>query len=132
MVNRLPSRLPLKRISNSAKLTGLGWCNSRATVMNTRCTHYRSTIRRHIRLRLHRLETRILPAKGRVEGLPEVLRHAAERGRDQLHLPSTAQGRDARKLGERAARRLRVRLQSAHAGHAHQPLEGVRVHGSVL
>jgi hypothetical protein len=39
-----------------------------------------------------------LPAKGRVEGLLEVLRHAAERGRDQLHLPPTAQGRDARKL----------------------------------
>src|SRR6266851_382603 len=62
----------------------------------------------------------ILPAKGRVEGLLEVLRRAAECGRDQLHVPPIAQGRDARKLGERDARRLRVRLQSAHAHHAHR------------
>jgi len=74
-----------------------------ATVMNTRFTQYGSTFRRHFRLRLYGLEARILPAKGRVEGLPEVLRHAAEHGRDQLHLPPTAQGRDARKLGERDA-----------------------------
>src|SRR5579864_4610459 len=81
-----------------------------ATVMNTRFTRYGSTFRRHFRLRLHGLETRILPAKGRVEGLPEVLRHAAERGRDQLHLPAASQNRDARKLGERDAYKAHMRI----------------------
>src|ERR1700730_753724 len=126
-----PSTRALRGSPGPGSLDVVPFRCSWATVMDARFTHYGSTFRRHIRLRLCGLETRILPAKGRVEGLLEVLRDAAERGRDQLSLPPTAQGRDARKLGERDARRVRLRLQSAHADHAHQPVEGVRIHGSI-
>ncbi len=89
-------------------------------------------LRRNLGIRLCELETGLLSAKTGRERFPEALRHAPERGRNQLHLPPVAQGGDARKLGGGDARRVPVCLQGAHADHPYQPPEGIRIHRGIL
>src|SRR5450432_1012807 len=76
-------------------------------------------LRRYLRLRISGLETRLLSGQASGRAISEALRRTAELRGDQLHVPPSALGQDARKLGGGHAARLRIRGEGEHADHSY-------------
>src|SRR5262249_37955376 len=71
------------------------------------------------RIRLPRVEAGVLSQERRVEKLSQLLRDTPELRRDQLHVPATSEGDDARRMGECDAGGLSLRAQGAHEADAY-------------
>src|SRR5580658_6057614 len=110
----------------------LGFSIFSATIISVYSGTYESTVRRYVGLRVSDVETGLLSSEIGCERLSEALRSAAELRRDQLHVPPVAESVDAGKLGFSYARRIRIRVQSAHANHAPVAIEGIGIYGIVL
>src|SRR5471030_531829 len=80
-------------------------------------------LRRNLRLRISGLETRLLPGQASGHAISEALRRTAKLRGDQLHVPPSALGQDARKLGGGHSAGLRVRGEGEHADHPYSAPE---------
>src|SRR5450432_164207 len=80
-------------------------------------------LRRNLRLRISGLETRLLPGQASGRAISEALRRTAKLRGDQLHVPPSALGQDARKLGGGHSAGLRVRGEGEHADHPYSAPE---------